>query len=70
MIGLAVFKRRVIAVAVRSVSHNQTAEAPINRFRQGLFAAVTEEVSAFDLPVTGRIRPNFMRGSDDCKHQR
>ena len=39
----------------------QTAEAPINRFRQGLFAAVTEEVTAFDLPVTGRI-PSELNG--------
>jgi hypothetical protein len=28
----------------------------MNWFRQGLFAPVTEEVTAFDLPVTGRIR--------------
>jgi hypothetical protein len=33
----------------------QAAEAPMNWFRQGLFAPVTEEVTAFDLPVTGRI---------------
>jgi len=48
-------------------------------FRQGLFAPVTEEVTAFDLPVTGRIPPelngrylrngpNFMRGIDDRKN--
>jgi carotenoid cleavage dioxygenase-like enzyme len=48
-------------------------------FREGLFAPVTEEVTAFDLPVTGRIPPelngrylrngpNFMRGLDDSKH--
>jgi carotenoid cleavage dioxygenase-like enzyme len=57
----------------------QAAEAPMNWFRQGLFAPVTEEVTAFDLPVTGRIPselngcylrngPNFMRGIDDSKH--
>jgi carotenoid cleavage dioxygenase-like enzyme len=51
----------------------QAAEAPMNWFRQGVFAPVTEEVTAFDLPVTGRIPselngrylrngPNFMRG--------
>ena len=50
-----------------------------NWFREGLFAPVTEEVTAFDLPVTGRIPselngrylrngPNFMRGIDDTKH--
>jgi carotenoid cleavage dioxygenase-like enzyme len=50
-----------------------------NWFREGLFAPVTEEVTAFDLPVTGRIPselngrylrngPNFMRGVDDGKH--
>ena len=49
-----------------------------NWFREGLFAPVTEEVTAFDLPVTGRIPselngrylrngPNFMRGIDDSK---
>ncbi len=48
-------------------------------FRQGLFAPVTEEVTALDLPVTGRIPselngrylrngPNFMRGIDDRKN--
>jgi carotenoid cleavage dioxygenase len=26
-----------------------------NRFLQGSFAPVTDEISAFDLPVTGRI---------------
>lgn len=56
----------------------QAAEAPMNWFRQGVFAPVTEEVTAFDLPVTGRIPselngrylrngPNFMRGIDDSK---
>ena len=51
----------------------------MNWFRRGLFAPVTEEVTAFDLPVTGRIPselnghylrngPNFMRGIDDSKH--
>ena len=55
-----------------------TADDPV-WFRQGLFAPVTEEVTAFDLPVTGRIPselngrylrngPNFMRGIDDSKH--
>jgi carotenoid cleavage dioxygenase len=45
-------------------------------FREGLFAPVMEEVTAFDLPVTGRIPPelngrylrngpNFIRGIDD-----
>jgi carotenoid cleavage dioxygenase len=48
-------------------------------FRQGVFAPVTKEVTAFDLPVTGRIPselngrylrngPNFMPGIDDGKH--
>ena len=48
-------------------------------FREGVFAPVTEEVTAFDLPVTGRIPPelngrylrngpNFIRGLDDSKH--
>ena len=57
----------------------QAVEAQLNWFRQGLFAPVTEEVTAFDLPVTGRIPselngryfrngPNFMRGVDDNKH--
>lgn len=56
----------------------QAAEAPMNWFRQGLFAPVTEEVTAFKLPVTGRIPPelngrylrngtNFIRGIDDSK---
>jgi carotenoid cleavage dioxygenase-like enzyme len=50
-----------------------------NWFRDGLFAPVTEEVTAFDLPVTGHVPselngrylrngPNFMRGVDDGKH--
>jgi carotenoid cleavage dioxygenase len=50
-----------------------------NWYREGLFAPVTEEVTAFDLPVTGRIPsdlngrylrngPNFMRGVDDGRH--
>jgi carotenoid cleavage dioxygenase-like enzyme len=58
----------------------QTAVAPMNWFRQGLFSPLTEEVTAFDLPVTGRIPsklngcylrngPNFMRGVDDSKHR-
>jgi carotenoid cleavage dioxygenase-like enzyme len=57
----------------------QAAEAPMNWFRQGLFAPVREEVTAFNLPVTGRIPkelngrylrngPNFMRGLDDSKN--
>jgi carotenoid cleavage dioxygenase-like enzyme len=57
----------------------QAAEAPMNWFHEGLFAPVREEVTAFDLPVTGRIPkelngrylrngPNFMRGLDDSKH--
>jgi carotenoid cleavage dioxygenase len=48
-------------------------------FRHGVFAPVTKEVTAFDLPVTGRIPselngrylrngPNFMPGIDDGKH--
>ena len=52
---------------------NRTAD---NWFRQGLFAPVTEEVTAFDLPITGHIPrelngrylrngPNFMRRIDD-----
>ena len=52
----------------------QAAVAPIDWFRQGLFAPVTEEVTAFDLTVTGcipselngrylRNGPNFMRGT-------
>jgi carotenoid cleavage dioxygenase-like enzyme len=55
-----------------------TADDPM-WFRQGLFAPVTEEITAFDLPATGRIPselngrylrngPNFMRGLDDRKH--
>jgi carotenoid cleavage dioxygenase len=51
----------------------------MNWFREGLFAPVREEVTAFDLPVTGRIPselngryfrngPNFMHGIDDKKH--
>ena len=47
-------------------------------FREGLFAPVTEEITAFDLPVTGRVPSelngrymrngaNFMRGIDDSK---
>ncbi len=55
------------------------ATAPTDWFRQGLFAPVTDEVTAFDLPVTGRIPselngrylrngPNCMRGIDDSKH--
>jgi carotenoid cleavage dioxygenase-like enzyme len=58
----------------------QTAEAPMNWFRQGVFAPVTEEVTAFDLPVTGRMPselngrylrngPNFMRGIDEVALQ-
>lgn len=50
-----------------------------NWFRQGLFAPVTEEVTAFDLPITGQIPrelngrylrngPNPMRGIDDNKN--
>jgi hypothetical protein len=55
------------------MSSQQPAEAPMDWFRQGLFAPVTEEVTAFDLPVIGRIPselngrylrngPNFMPG--------
>jgi len=54
-------------------------EAPMNWFRQGLFAPVTEEVTAFDLPVTGRIPselngrylrngPNFMGWETDLSN--
>jgi carotenoid cleavage dioxygenase-like enzyme len=54
-------------------------EASMNWFRQGLFAPVTEEVTAFDLPVTGRIPselngrylrngPNFMRWETDLSN--
>ena len=54
-------------------------ESKENWFRDGLFAPVTEEVTAFDLPVTGRIPSelngrylrnglNFMRSVDDSKH--
>src|SRR6516165_1233123 len=58
----------------------QAAEASMNWFRrEDLFAPVTEEVTAFDLPVTGRVPselngrymrngPNFMRGIDDSKN--
>lgn len=57
----------------------QAAEAPMNWFRQGVFAPVTEELTAFDLPVIGRIPsevngrylpngPNFISGIDDNKH--
>jgi carotenoid cleavage dioxygenase-like enzyme len=65
-------------VSKQSMSQ-QAAVAPMNWFRQGVFAPVTEEVTAYDLPVTGRIPselngryfrngPNFMRGIDDNKH--
>ena len=57
----------------------QAAMTPTEWFRQGGFAPVTEEITAFDLPVTGRIPselngryfrngPNFMHGIDDSKH--
>jgi carotenoid cleavage dioxygenase-like enzyme len=57
----------------------QAAQAPTEWFRQGIFGPVTEEVTAFDLPVTGRIPselngrylrngPNFMSGIDNNKH--
>jgi carotenoid cleavage dioxygenase-like enzyme len=39
----------------------QAAGARMNWFRQGLFAPVNEEVTAFDLPVTGRI-PSELNG--------
>ena len=39
----------------------QAVEAQLNWFRQGLFAPVTEEATAFDLPVTGRI-PSELNG--------
>jgi carotenoid cleavage dioxygenase-like enzyme len=49
-----------------------------NWFREGLFAPVAEEVTAFDLPIAGRIPlelngrylrngPNFMRGRGDFR---
>lgn len=57
----------------------QAAESPKNWFREGLFAPVKEEVTAFDLSVTGRIPPelngrylrngpNFMPGIDDTRN--
>lgn len=57
----------------------QAAEAQVNWLRKGVFAPVTEEVTAFDLPVTGRIPPesngrylrngpNFKSGIDDNKY--
>ena len=57
----------------------QATEFSMEWFRQCLFAPVAEEVTAFDLPVTGRVPkelngryirngPNFVHSIEDNKH--